>query len=655
VDESNREQSSANLALSKLVSRSLFDAVRHPTALLAPDHKVLAVNRALQQRVGLTESELVGRSCWEVFHSPGRTGPSAACVLKQSLGSAPPCATGHELELPRLGGHFIVTCDPITDDAGVTTAVVHMATDVTDKVQSQAALLKKEHLFRTVFDQAGDYILLVDPTLPEGPTIIDANKAACEKHGYQRDELIGLPMSVLDCPKQTKHIPERALRIMAGEHLVFETVHRRKDGSSFPVEVSAKLVEIGGQPRIFAIERDISERRQAEEERQRLDAQVQQTQKLESLGVMVGGIAHDFNNLLVGVLGNADLMLHELEATHPVRSRVEDISTSATRAAELIRQMLVYAGRARPSVEKMDLNGVVRELAHLMEVVIPKKISLEFDFGSELPVVEADPVQVRQVVMNLITNAGEAIGDQKGTIRLQTGLSECDPASLSGLYLEDALPAGIYAFVEVSDTGVGMDEETRARLFDPFFTTKFTGRGLGLAAVLGTVRSHHGTITIQSAPGEGATIRVLLPATQAVAQSPTAEADTFDPWGQERRVLLVDDELLVRELGRRMLGSLGFRVDLAQDGQQALELIRANTERYCAVLLDVTMPEMDGLECLDQLRKICPELPVVITSGLGEQALRVRCADLPAQALLPKPFRLKALSTALRAALAPAV
>jgi C4-dicarboxylate-specific signal transduction histidine kinase len=261
-----------------------------------------------------------------------------------------------------------------------------------------------------------------------------------------------------------------------------------------------------------ALQAEIAERKREEEERRLLERQIQHAQKLESLGVLAGGIAHDFNNLLVGILGNAGLALMRLAPDDPTRPTVEAIHASAMRAAELTKQMLAYSGRGKFVVQPVSLTDVVAEMSELLGASITKKAAVEFDFAPDLPPIEADATQIRQVVMNLITNASEAIGEGSGRITLRTGVVRADRALFASTHLDDDLPEGDYAFMEVADTGCGMDEETRAKIFDPFFTTKFMGRGLGLAAVLGIVRGHRGTIRVTSAPGEGTTVSVYLPA-----------------------------------------------------------------------------------------------------------------------------------------------
>ena len=257
---------------------------------------------------------------------------------------------------------------------------------------------------------------------------------------------------------------------------------------------------------------DVTDRKRAEEEKRKLEEQVRQTQKLESLVVLAGGIAHDFNNLLMVVLGNAELALDGISPMSPARGKLTEITTAAQRAADLSRQMLAYAGKAVFAVERVGLRDLVEEMAPLLETAISKKAVLTLNLERELPPVQADPSQIRQIVMNLVINASEAIGDRSGVITVSVGATRCDEEYLQKTELHDDLAPGLYVHLEVTDTGSGMDARTRARIFEPFFSTKFTGRGLGLAVVLGVVRAHRGALKVYSKPGKGTTFKILFPA-----------------------------------------------------------------------------------------------------------------------------------------------
>ncbi len=404
---------------------------------------------------------------------------------------------------------------------------------------------------------------------------------------------------------------------------------------------------------IYAL--DVTGLKRAEEERRELEAQFQQAQKLESLGVLAGGIAHDFNNLLVSILGNADLALRALSPVSPGRPTVEEIKKAAIRASELTNQMLAYSGRGWFVVQPLNLNELVQEMGHLLQVSISKKVGLKYDLVEDLPAVEADAAQIRQVVMNLITNASEAIGEGSGAIVVATGVMDATRDYLSKACLDDNLPEGQYVYLEVSDTGCGMDEQTITKLFDPFFTTKFAGRGLGLAAVLGIVRGHRGCVTVESQVGKGTTFRVLLPRSEkpveAMPEHPAAVS--LKQWRGEGTILVADDEESVRKVAKTMLEDGGFRVLLAGNGQEALEVFRQHADEILLVLLDMTMPEMDGQETFREMQRVREDVKVILFSGYDEQDTTSRFAGNSLAGFIQKPFGFDALMRKVRQVLAP--
>jgi len=312
--------------------------------------------------------------------------------------------------------------------------------------------------------------------------------------------------------------------------------------------------------------------------------------------------------------------------------------------------MLAYAGKGRFVVQALDLNAVIREMTHLLDVSISKKVALRYRLADNLPAVEADASQMRQVIMNLITNASEAIGERSGVISITTAAMECDREYLSEMPYAEGLEPGPYVSVEVADTGCGMDEATKARIFDPFFTTKFTGRGLGLAAVLGIVRGHRGAVKVYSEPGQGSTFKVLLPASAQPAQEESARAGTGG-WKGSGKALLVDDEETVRVVGQRMLERLGFEVVCAGNGAEALAIFRERPGDFVCVILDLTMPHMDGEETFRELRRVRPDVCVVLSSGYNEQEVTQRFAGKGLAGFIQKPYQIDALAQALRKAL----
>ena len=394
-----------------------------------------------------------------------------------------------------------------------------------------------------------------------------------------------------------------------------------------------------------ALEHEVAERR-------RLESQMQRTQKLESLGVLSGGIAHDFNNLLTGILGNADMAFRSLPQDSRERDLLDQVKTAAEAAADLTAQLLAYSGRGSYRMEPIDLSELVEEMGRLLGSSISKKVRLEYDLGRELPLIEVDPTQIRQVVMNLITNASEAIGDAPGDVRLHTGSMYVGREKLVQSYTHDDLPPGEYVFLEVADTGCGMNEETLQNIFDPFFTTKFTGRGLGLAALLGIVRRHRGTIFVSSQVGAGTTFRVLLPASDAERTVEDDRIDEADAWQASGRALVIDDEPGIRRFAQMLLDEAGFEVDLAADGDEGIEMLQGEAGLPDLILLDLTMPQKGGIEVLSEIRRQSTEVPVVLMSGFTEgEVASVLEADARTR-FLQKPFTAESLEEVLRTALA---
>jgi PAS domain S-box-containing protein len=400
---------------------------------------------------------------------------------------------------------------------------------------------------------------------------------------------------------------------------------------------------------IIVVSIDITERKRAEEQRISLERQVQHAQKLESLGVLSGGIAHDFNNILMSILGNADLALDSLSPHAPARANVQEIEKASKRAADLAKQMLAYSGKGRFVIEQINLDEFVNEMVHLLEVSISKKAVLKYNFAENLPPFDGDATQIRQVIMNLITNASEAIGDKSGVIALSTGTMECDRAYLDEFPhtgLDKSMPEGAYTYLEVADTGCGMDRETIEKIFDPFFTTKFSGRGLGMSAVLGIMRGHKGAIRVYSEPGKGTSFKVLFPVNELPDKGTPArrksEFETED-WCGRGTVLIADDEEAVCAVGKQMLERLGFNVLTACDGGEAIEVFREHADEIVGVLLDLTMPHFDGEQTFREIHRIRPDIPVVLSSGYNMQDATQRFAGKGLAGFIQKPYNLATL------------
>lgn len=396
----------------------------------------------------------------------------------------------------------------------------------------------------------------------------------------------------------------------------------------------------------FGSAHDITKLKGAEEERRKMEITLLHAQKLESLGVLAGGIAHDFNNILTAILGNAEMAIRRLDTESPVLDHVKRIEKAAVHAAELAGQMLAYSGQGKFVVETVNLGRVVEDVAQMIGASVSKKAVLRYNLARSVPPVEADAAQIRQVIMNMVINASEAIGDREGFIDIRTGRMECTESYLRECWFAEPIPAGLYAFLEVADTGCGMDQETLAKIFEPFFSTKFVGRGLGMAAVCGIVRGHRGAIKVHSEPDKGTTFTVLLPASVKAASLIEDEADRAKCKGGGK-VLLIDDEEAVLSIGAEMLKELGCEPVSASGGVEGITALRSDPD-IGVVILDLTMPHMNGEQCFRELRQVKPDVRIIISSGYSEQEVARKFQDKQMDGFIQKPYRMSSLCEALQ-------
>ncbi len=389
--------------------------------------------------------------------------------------------------------------------------------------------------------------------------------------------------------------------------------------------------------------RDISERKHIEE-------RLRQAQRLDSIGMLAGGIAHDFNNLLVGVIGYTSLALQSLPPNDRIAEFLRQVMKSGEQAAHLTQQMLAYAGRGRFVIERVNLSHVVREVESLLQPLLSKKIELRLELQDDLPPIEGDPSQLHQVLMNLVANASEAIGDTDGLILVRTRGQEVTEQFVRDELSDADIPPGYYVCLEVRDTGCGMDAETCTKAFDPFFTTKFTGRGLGLAAVAGIMRSHKGAIRVYSEPGKGSSFLAAFPASlESSPETKPEEVKREDITGSGT-LLVVDDEPVVRQLVQEALGQYGYEVLTASDGNSALQIFKRNPGRFSLVLLDLNMPGMNGQETFLEFQRINPNVKVLISSGYNESESLKLFEGQRIAGFIQKPYGIDDLARKVKAA-----
>ncbi len=462
-------------------------------------------------------------------------------------------------------------------------------------------------------------------------------------------------------PEDRDEMAACAQRAMAGELAEFEVrlapdPHHTGEGSEEVRWVRGRMMSepIGddGDMMLYATGRDVTAEIQAEREYERMRDRVREGQRLESLGALARGVAHDFNNLLNVILGNAAIISEDVVAGSPLRERADRIRRSARYAADIASQMLTYSGTASVTPEPIDLTALVSEMSELIESGTGERLALELKLDSELPRIRGDRAQLRQVILNLITNASEAMGEAGGRLQLHTGLTRVDERPVPGLLPGTELEAGEYVYLEVEDNGPGLDEETRARVFDPFFSTKLSGRGLGLAVVHGIARAHDAAIALTSEPGVGTRFRVFFP----VLSSSAGEASEQDGLqvveaaavGVAGSILVIDDDDAIRELAEVVLHRAGYDVLVASGGIEGVELFSKNREKIAAVLVDIWMPDLAGDVVLERIRELNPDVPAIVSSGYADKITRDRIACEHRVRILSKPYEPGALIDCMR-------
>jgi len=520
--------------------------------------------------------------------------------------------------------------------------------EIGERRRVEEELRTTSNTLNMIIENLPDMMILKDA---EKLQFVRLNHAGEELLGCSREKLLGKSDHDMFPKEQADFFAALDRQVLQGNVVIDIPEEPIQAGKGTRILHTKKvpICDGAGKPiYLLGISEDITERKQAEEERVALQQQLLHAQKLESLGVLAGGIAHDFNNILMAIVGNADLALMKSSPEAPAMEYLRNIEQAATRAADLAKQMLAYSGKGKFFVEQIDLNRLLQEMLHMLEVSISKKAVLRLNLNQPLTAIEADATQLRQIVMNLVINASEAIGDRSGTISITTGCIDCDIGYLQYVWRDGSIPPGRYVYLEVADSGCGMDQDTAAKIFDPFFTTKFTGRGLGLSAVLGIVRGHRGAIKVYSEPGKGTTFKVLFPVSGKEAALEEQFGEEHD-WQGTGVVLLVDDEEAVRSIGAAMLKELGFTPLPAADGKEAVEIYREHPDIELAIL-DLTMPHLDGEQCFQELRRINPAVKVIMSSGYNEQEIVPRFAGKGLAGFVQKPYTLNILREAVRKA-----
>jgi two-component system, cell cycle sensor histidine kinase and response regulator CckA len=522
--------------------------------------------------------------------------------------------------------------------------------EIRDRIQAQTQLASDRNLLRSLLDRLPDAVFITDA---QGGYLA-LNEAHRQLLGVAHEEdWLHRAVGQVGPLGLAGWLGARCAEVRQSGTPILNQEAAIAGAAGGDLSVMASLLPLrasgdGNPEGLVVLVRDITEARRAEAAQRELGRRLQEAQKLESLGLLAGGIAHDFNNLLTSVLGNVGLARMELPSDSPILSYLEQIEQTAVRAADLCRQMLAYSGRGRFVVRRLDLSALVQETTELLRLTTSKKAALRLELAPDLPAVSGDPTQLRQIVMNLVINASDAMGGRPGVIRIATGLQRVDSVELGSAGFAEDMAPGDHVFLEVSDTGCGMSPETQAKIFDPFFTTKFAGRGLGLAAVLGIVRAHKGAIRVHSEPGRGSTFTLLLPPVQGEAEGAKGALPVAGGWRGHGKVLVVDDEEGVRRVAARAFAKVGFQVETAKDGREGLQKFSRAPETYRAVVMDLTMPEMDGEEAFREMTGLRSGVRVLLMSGYSPQESVDRFAGKGLGGFIQKPFTAPELLEALR-------
>jgi PAS domain S-box-containing protein len=652
-DITERKQAEESLRQRQLEINAIFDALPGFVFFKNARFQYVTVNRTFYEAVQTEPTEIPGKTDYDLF--PRNLADKYRADDMEMFRTGEPIYSVEEAMI-RGDEQLVVSTNkvPLKDESGKIIGLVGLGFDISERKQIEEKLRAASLYNRSLIEASLDPLVTINP---DGK-ISDVNTATEFITGYLREHLIGTDFSDYFTE------PEKA---EAGYNQVFKTgsvrdyeLHlRHKDGKITPVLYNASVYrdESGNIIGVFAAARDISVRKRMEEERLELERQLLNMKKFESLIRTTAGIAHNFNNILFAVTGNIEIAMDDIPPESSSRQILEEAFKAANRAAELTRKILAYSGSGFFTFKEIDINSMIQENTHLLKSVIPETVSFSLNLADHIPLISADPEQIQRLIMNILVNAFEALGENAGTVILSTGINDSYDDSLSnGLQRiddsEEKPGAGQFVYIEISDTGCGMDEESIRLLFDPFFTTKFMGRGLGMSEVQGIVRTHKGVILLKSELGRGTTIRVLFPVLESVpkvTEQKLVHQEISRTDSLPKMILVVDDEETVRDVCDMMLEHLGYRRLMATDGDEAVEIFKEHTNDIHCVLLDLTMPKKDGISAFKEMRCIREDVRIIISSGHSKEEISRRFKDYGLVGVLQKPYSLKDLQHELEA------
>jgi PAS domain S-box-containing protein len=626
-DITERKRLNDELKRQEMLLRLVIDALPGMVVYVDRDYQYRFANRAYAESFQRPASDFEGREVIEILGHDSFE--RVREPIERALAGEQVVFDSH-IPYPERERDVHLTYVPDRGPDGVVRGIVALVQDVTEQKRAERALRDSEERFRRMVEIAGEGIWIVDI---KGNTDFVNNRMAAVL-GYGKEEMLGrLCFDFLD-PEEYERARREFQSSKKRDIGPQEYRFRHKDGSIVWLDITgtAMFDDTGRFTGILAMCTDVTDRKKNEQ-------RLRQTQRLESLGILAGGVAHDFNNLLTGIMGNASLVLEALQPGSRYRVMLQDVITGSERAARLTRQLLAYAGKDLGKLESLDVAAAARELVPLLTASIPKMVQLSLELADGVPLVQADPAQLQQVMMNLVINAAESIPERTpGEVKIGVGRRRLQPEDYRDAVVPIETDDREYVSFSVTDNGSGMDAATQARIFDPFFSTKFHGRGLGLSAVLGIVKGHGGTLTLRTAPEKGSVFTVLLPANQDArgVQTPAMALPGRTAAGIGT-VLFVDDEPALRTVAQRTLEQHGYGVLLAENGQQAIDVLAAHPE-VLAVVLDLAMPVMSGDTAGPKMRSLRPDVPLILSSGYSEGDALERVGQGVVAAFLEKPY-----------------
>jgi PAS domain S-box-containing protein len=633
TDITDRKKAEEDLRKSIRIWDNTFNAISDIICVITHDHKILNINKAGCETLGLPKEQIIGRKCYELIH--GTSSPISSCPCETSLKTGESCVREYE----ENGRFYELGAWPVMGSLGRIESVTHIVRDITVRKQQEKG-------YKQLIDGMNDTAFVID----FNGNFMEVNEAATRTLGYSRMELLSMGPADIDAQLNSEELGTLIEQMKTDQRQVFETLHKTKDGRNIPVEISSSPVIYQGKGAILCVVRDITERKLAEKEKEKLQAQFIQAQKMESIGRLAGGVAHDFNNMLSVILGYSELLLENIDSSDPMHDDIEEILLAAKRSADITRQLLAFARQQTISPEVVDMNKAVEGMLKMLRRLIGEDIDLLWQPDAALWSVNMDLSQIDQILANLIVNARDTI-EGVGKITIETKNIHLDEDYCA--YHAGFVP-GEYVLLAISDDGCGMDKATLEKLFGPFFTTKALGKGtgLGLATVYGIVKQNKGFINVYSEPGLGTTFKIFLQRHgRGVENGVQEQSITPMPKGHGETVLLVEDETSILMLAQTILEKLGYIVLSASTPTQALDLSESHDGRIHLLVTDVVMPGINGRDLADRLHARRPELKVLFMSGYTTDVIAHRGVLDKDVHYIQKPFSYRDMAINVRKAL----